>query len=590
MHAHPDPARPIQSRRSFLQRLGVGALGLAAVTLVQGCGGASPTATTAPAPSTAPAASAAASTVPAASAAPSAAASAAPSAAASAAASSAPASAAASSAPSAAASAAASAAPAGKPGGRLRVIQLNDVAPREPHLSLGVNAAIQIAVWDTLVRYDANIQPQPVLAESWSWSADYKTLTMKLRKGVKYHSGREFTADDVEFNILRVREAAVGSQMRGPSGQIATIAKPDPNTIVFTFNAPYLAVFDMFDTMVMLDKDTVPQLSSGKVIGTGPFVWKEWTPNTKVVLEKNPNYWQSGAPLLDRIEITIVGDVQSLGVQLEAGQQDLAFGVSSQDFVRLRGDNRYTAIANDAVGGNFYLAANVTVPPLDKKEVRLAIHHALDRERAVRTALSNVGVPALLPWPKGSPAYDEALNQTIKFDLDKAKSLLTQAGLGSGFEIPITYNTQRTATVGKMIEVFQPDLAKIGIKLNIQTQENTVFQQTLNEAKFPGLFAHGHGAANLTPVTLFLQAFPFRKENASKFTSPDYTRIVDAMQAEGDQTKLKALYNEMNKLLLAEAFNLIISTNPALSVTSAKVLSLGTTANNWWDFRRTSLA
>jgi peptide/nickel transport system substrate-binding protein len=565
------------------------------VSLVQGCGGASPTATTAPVPSSAPAASAAASTVPAASAAAAASASARPSVAASAAASSAPAasaatSAAASGAPSAAASAAASAAPAGKPGGRLRVIQLNDVAPREPHLTLGVNAAIQIAIWDTLVRYDANIQPQPVLAESWSWSADFKTLTMKLRKGVKYHSGREFTADDVEFNILRVREAAVGSQMRGPSGQIATIAKPDPNTIVFTFNAPYLAVFDMFDTMVMLDKDTVPELSNGKVIGTGPFIWKEWTPNTKVVLEKNPNYWQSGAPLLDRIEITIVGDVQSLGVQLEAGQQDMAYGVSSQDFVRLRQDNRYAAIANDAVGGNFYLAANVTVPPLDKKEVRLAIHHALDRERAVRTALSNVGVPSLLPWPKGSPAYDEALNQTIKFDLDKAKALLTQAGLGSGFEIPITYNTQRTATVGKMIEVFQPDLAKIGIKLNIQTQENTVFQQTLNEAKFPGLFAHGHGAANLTPVTLFLQAFPFRKENASKFTSPDYTRIVDAMQAEGDQTKLKALYGEMNKLLLAEAFNLIISTNPALSVTSSKVLSLGTTANNWWDFRRTSLA
>ncbi len=156
--------------------------------------------------------------------------------------------------------------------------------------------------------------------------------------------------------------------------------------------------------------------------------------------------------------------------------------------------------------------------------------------------------------------------------------------------MPITYNTQRTSTVGKMIEIFQSDLAKIGVKLNIQTQENTVFQQTLNEAKFPGLFAHGHGFSNLMPVSLFLQAFPFRKENASKFTSPDYARLVDAMQAEGDAAKLKSLYGEMNKLLLAEAFNLEISTNPSLFVTTSKVREVGYSANGSWLLQRTSLA
>lgn len=572
MTEEPNLTRPPRTRRAFLQRLSIGALGLAVTALVQGCGGASPTPTTASAvPGIAPAASA----VPAASAAPSA---------------SAAAGTTASTAPSAAPSAAASSAPAGKPGGRLRIIQLNDVAPREPHLSLAANAAIQLSIWDTLIRYDQNVQPQPVLAESWSWSADFKTLTMKLRKGVKFHSGREFTAEDVEFNITRVRDAAIGSQMRGASNQITKIERPDPNTIVLSFNAPYLAVFDMFDALAILDKDTVSQLSAGKVIGTGPFTWKEWTPNTKLVLEKNPNYWQSGVPLLDRIELTIAGDVQSLGVQLESGQQDFAVGVSSQDFVRLRQDQRYTAVAAEGPGGSLYLAANVTVAPLDKKEVRLAIHHALDRERAVRSALSNVGSPALLPWPKGSPAYDATLNESIKFDLDQAKALLAQAGLGSGFEMPITYNTQRTSTVGKMIEIFQSDLAKIGVKLNIQTQENTVFQQTLNEAKFPGLFAHGHGFSNLMPVSLFLQAFPFRKENASKFTSPDYARLVDAMQAEGDAAKLKSLYGEMNKLLLAEAFNLEISTNPSLFVTTSKVREVGYSANGSWLLQRTSLA
>jgi peptide/nickel transport system substrate-binding protein len=585
MTPQPDSAALPQSRRAFLRRLGAGTLGFAALALMQACGGTSPTPTVAssgagPSPTTGSATTSSSA---------SASSSATTTGRATSGGSATTSGSAATTSSSVSSSSAATSA-AGKPGGRLRIIQLNDVAPREPHLTLGANAVVQMSVWDTLTRYDEKIQPQPLLAESWSWSADYRTLTLKLRQGVKYHSGREFTAEDVEFNITRVRDPAVGSQMRGASTEITKIDRPDPYTVVLSFDAPFLAVFDMFDTLVMLDKETVPQLSQGKVIGTGPFTWKSWTPNTKVVLEKNPNYWQQGTPLLDAIELTIAGDVQALGVQLEAGQQDVAVGVPSQDFVRLREDKKYNAVSLDTAGGFFYLAANVKVPPLDKKEVRLAIHYALDRQRALRTALSNVGVTALLPWPEGSPAYDAALNQSITFDLDKAKSLLTQAGLGSGFEIPITYNTQRTATVGKMIEIFQPDLAKIGVKLNIQTQENTVFQKTLNDASFPGLFSHGHGGSSLTPVTLFVQAFPFRKQNASNFTSPDYTRLVDAMQVEGDAAKLKELYTSMNHLLLDEAFNLEIASNPVLYVTGAKVRDIGYAASGWYLFPRTSFA
>src|SRR6185369_5438865 len=119
---------------------------------------------------------------------------------------------------------------AGKPGGTLRLIQTSDVAPREPHLRLGSNAPIYLAVWDTLISYDRNVKPQPVLAEKWDWSPDFKTLTLKLRDGVKFHSGRAFTAEDVEFCVTRVKEPAVGSQMRGSAMQITKIERPDPLT------------------------------------------------------------------------------------------------------------------------------------------------------------------------------------------------------------------------------------------------------------------------------------------------------------------------------------------------------------------------
>jgi peptide/nickel transport system substrate-binding protein len=323
--------------------------------------------------------------------------------------------------------------------------------------------------------------------------------------------------------------------------------------------------------------------------GTGPFVWKEWAPNEKVVLEKNPRYWQSGAPLLDRIEATIIGDIQAMAVQFEAGAQDVALRVTAQDFTRLKNDPKFRAEVMESGSGYLYVAADVTVPPLDKKEVRQAINHAINRERFVQTALSGIGRATTLPWPTFSPAYDAALDGGIRYDLERTKALLAQAGVAGGFELPITFNTQRTATNGKLVEILQADLAQIGIRVTPQSLENSVFQRTLNEGKFGGLFSHSHGFSNRTPAALFVQAFPFRKQNASNFSSPEFTRIVDGMQAEADEAKLRALYGEMNRLLLDEAFIMDVSTDPGNFVAKASVQDIDYSLQEWWVLHRASV-
>lgn len=471
----------------------------------------------------------------------------------------------------------------------MRLLQTSDVAPREPHLLLGSNAPIALSVWDTLIRFDRSLQAQPVLAEKWEWSPDYKSLTLKLRSGVTFHSGREFTSEDVEFNISRLREPAVGSQMRGSSLLVKTIERPDRLTVRLGFDAPYRAIFDMLDTMVIVDRDTVGDIASGKVIGTGPFLWKEWTPNERCTLEKNPKYWQSGTPLVDRVETTVIGDIQSMAVQFEAGQHHAALRLSAQDFVRLRGDSKYQAVVMESGSGYVYVAADVTKAPLDKKEVRQAINLAINRTRFNQTAMNGIGRPTTLPWPTFSPAYDAALASSAAFDLEKAKATLAQAGVGGGFEIPLTFNSQRTATNGKLVEILQSDLAQIGVKVQVQSQENTVFQRTLNEGKFGGLFTHSHGFSNRTPAALFVQAFPFRAQNASNFTSPEYTRLTAAMQTEADEAKLKALYGEMNKLLLDEAFIMDVATDPGHYVAKGNVQNLDYNLQDWWVLHRASV-
>ena len=560
-----------QSRRAFLRRIGLAGLGLAAVPLATAC---QPIAQPQP------------------TAAPKSAATAAPPAPTAGGAAPAQPTAAAAAQPTAVAKAAppATQAPAvAKTGGILRLVQSSDVSPREPHLSLGANAPIALSVWDTLIRYDKNLQPQPVLAERWEWSADARTLTLKLRQGVKFHSGRDLTSEDIEFNVTRIREPAVGSQMRGSATLVKRIERPDPHTIGLGFDEPYRAIFDMLDTMAIVDRETVGDLASGKVIGTGPFRWREWTPNEKVILERNPDYWQRGTPLLERVETTIIGDVQALAVQFEAGQQDLAFRISAQDFTRLRQDATFQAGIMESGSGYLYVAADVTRPPLDKKEVRRAINHAINRERFVQTAMSGIGRPTTLPWPTFSPAYDAALDGGVRFDLERARASLAEAGVGPGLELPITFNTQRTATNGKLVEILQADLAQIGIKLSVQSLENTVFQRTLNEGKFDGLFTHGHGFSNRTPAALFVQAFPFRKQNASNFSSPEYTRLIDAMQSEADEAKLRALYADMNRLLLDEAFIMDVATDPSHYVARSTVRDVEYNLSDWWIFHRTGV-
>ncbi|HET7769119.1 MAG TPA: ABC transporter substrate-binding protein, partial [Chloroflexota bacterium] len=289
-------------------------------------------------------------------------------------------------------------------GGRLRIAHNIDVNPREPHLFLAGNAPVLRAVWDTLTYYDANLRPQPLLAEKWAFGDDFRSLTLNLRKGVKYHTGREFTSEDVEFNFKRVLDPAVGSQARAAAERITGFQRPDASTITLQFNGPFPTIFDTLDQFIMVDRETIGQSGDGKVVGTGPFLWREWVPNTRLVLEKNPNYWRSGVPGVDRIELTIITDAQAMVVQLEAGQQDLILNPSAQDFARLRSNPQFQAVALEAAGSPYYVAADVTVPPLDKKQVRQAISWALNRDRFVQTVLSGAGRATNLPWSKGSPA------------------------------------------------------------------------------------------------------------------------------------------------------------------------------------------
>ena len=180
--------------------------------------------------------------------------------------------------------------------------------------------------FDHLTQYDQKLQPQPMLAESWDVTPDYKQLKFNLRKGVTFHSGREFTSEDVKWNLVRVRRPdAASGQYAAQSNWFTGIDTPDKYTIVLTSEESRPALFDLFENLNMLDPQSI-DIEAGpkqtKVVGTGPFVFKEWAQGDHLSFERNPNYWENGKPYLDGLQAN-VRDIQAATVQLEAGALDI---------------------------------------------------------------------------------------------------------------------------------------------------------------------------------------------------------------------------------------------------------------------------
>src|SRR5579859_6774379 len=322
-----------------------------------------------------------------------------------------------------------------KTGGTLRWGQVGDLVTIDAILWSPVSNNTLGQVNEMLIDYDDDLTIMPRLAESWDLSSDNTSIKLNLRKGVQFHTGREFTSDDVEYNVMRARDpknpyaavVAVGSSWW------TGIEKPDKNTIILKSDKPRPGVFDFLQYLRILDKDTMegPDATT-RVVGTGAFKFVEWVPGDHYTIAKNPNYWESGHPYVDGVNISIYKDAQSMVAALDAGTLDVADLVPIPDADRLRNDSKFKLYQTHDIGQFFYATVNCGQPPTDNKLVRQAINYAINRQRFTDTVMKGfTGEPRALPWAKSSPAFDATKNKAYAFDLDKAKSLLAQSGVSN---------------------------------------------------------------------------------------------------------------------------------------------------------------
>lgn len=443
-------------------------------------------------------------------------------------------------------------------GGTLRVGRAGDFVHFDPFFAVTVNLPMYRQLYNTLVVYDEKLNVQPQLAESWEYSDDKLSLVFHLRKGVTFHNGRDFTADDVVKNVQRAQDASLSHSMLGYTKPISDIKAVDPATVQFTFSEPANGIWDFLTVMGIVAPEAFEAPAITKPIGTGPFKFVSWNPGQEATFQKYEGYWEEGLPYLDEVVVKALPDQQAAIANLEGGELDIVQGVPLNDIPRLKTSDSIT-LNNGVDAVQFYtLYCNVARPPFDNEKVRQAFAHAIDQQTIVDTVLFGVGKASDTPFPEWSLAYDASLVDYLPFDLDKAKALLAEAGHGDGLETTVI-TTSEAAEQRGMAQIIQSDLAKIGVKLNIKDISSADWNQVW-PAKDYDLMISAAGFSQKDPSTLFNSMSGFRlDDNRTNFSTPQYSEFVTTTAGLTDPKERHDKYVELAKYMIEQANANVIS-------------------------------
>jgi peptide/nickel transport system substrate-binding protein len=428
------------------------------------------------------------------------------------------------------------------------------------------------------VAYDDKLQPQPRLAESWELNADSTQLKLNLRKGVTFHTGREFTSEDVKYNILRVRDPKVGAaQLLAFSAWFTDIQTQDKYTVILKTDVPRVGMFDALEYLYMVDQPTVEGPDAkNKVVGTGPFMWSEYQQGVSLRMNRNPNYWDSGKPYLDALLFSTVPDPATLVVNLESGNVDLAESVPLRDGKRLQQDTRFVVYGDTVHGSIHMIVCNTKVAPTNNKLFRQALNHAMDRQHFVSTVTLNVSEPRVLMWPPQSEAFDASKQAAVPFDLEKARTLVAASGVTNP-SLDYCYTGNDPIGTG-MGQIFQADLAKIGVTLNLKPMENGPLLAIASQVAYQGVLENPASYLQFTPMTAFFLNRFINQDNPSGnqtgWVHPQLKQLVQQASSETDAAKRKQLYAQINDIMIDESVMIPVSSSDGMLAATAAVQGL----------------
>ncbi len=463
-----------------------------------------------------------------------------------------------------------------KKGGTMTVGLELDIPGFDP-LKVGVydtsqNIAAALLL-ETLVKLDDSGKAVPGLAVSWSPSDDFKTWTYKLRPDVKFHDGTPFNAAAVKFNFDRQKDPKNACRCAFYIANYLSVEAPDDLTVVYKLKDPAVnhpALLTRPDQNSTIHSPAAIQAKGDDYnrnpVGTGPFVLKSWTAGDRMVVERNPDYWDKAKPNLDRVVLRPLPDSQSRFASLKSGETDLVWvdEFEADNIERAKKDSTLQVLSY-AGSGAAVAAFNTKVEPLDDVKVRQALVMALDRKKLSQALTNGLARPASNPYGDGSWVKckdDGALPEDPK----KAAALIKEYGKPVKFKMLFTA-TPRGRANGQILQQFWKN---IGVEMEIEQVDQATIPARAFQRKF-----------DVTPwrivdfpdpdVQMFANFYSKSPLNLANYTNPDLDAALERARMTPDEAKRTEDYCAASRLINQNATWFWTFQNTYYAVGKAKV-------------------
>lgn len=442
------------------------------------------------------------------------------------------------------------------------------VATEPPGLDLTASPASAIAavvhynIQECLVKVDRHGRLVPWLAERWH-TTDNRNYTFFLKRGVRFHNGRELKAADVKFVFERAMNPETKHPHPADYASIRDIIVKDDYTVTFALketNANFLQYLARQGS-VIYPREAVDTLKSAPV-GTGPFRFGEWVRGDRIVLLRNPDYHVQGLPKLDRVTFRFIPDPNAALAALKAGDIDVsAFGLGPEHVADLRKDARFTVIVGETTN-DVILALNNERKPFSDVRVRRAVTHAIDKRAVVTGAMFGLGRVLGSNVDPLNPYFVDVSN-LVPYDPARARKLLAEAGYPNGFETTLRVAPQYYYTV-RTGEVIADQLQKVGIRVRIEQIEWGQWLARVYRQADYDMTIIGH-AESWDIKNYANPKYYFR------YNSPRFQELFQKSEVTLDDRARRDLYVRMQKLLAEEAPVVFLYVHPRLVATKKGV-------------------
>ena len=425
-------------------------------------------------------------------------------------------------------------------------------------------------IYNGLVKYDKDMNIVGDLAESWDISDDGLVITFHLRKGVKWHDGKPFTAKDVLYTYQITVDPKTPTAYAGDFLKVKKAEVLDDYTFRVTYDKPFAPSLISWSSAVLprhlLEGQNITKSSLARhPVGTGPYLFKEWLAGQKIVLVSNADYFE-GRPYVDGHVTRIIPDMATMFLELRARNIDM-MGLTPLQYTRQTENNlfrqsfdkyRYLAFAYT------YLGYNLKHPFFADKRVRQAISYAINKEEIISGVLLGLGKPATGPYKPGTWAYNENV-KTYSYNPQKARELLRAAGWtktnndgflekdGRPFTFELVTN-QGNETRQKCAEIIQRQLKEVGIDVKIRILEWAAFiNDFISKRRFEAVILGWTIPLDPDAYDVWHSSKTAPEElNFISYKNPEVDALLEKARSTFDQKLRKKYYDRFQEILVED--------------------------------------